>query len=98
MLRRRILTANEETLLSVAMTPFTPRHAQLNKSSTWSDWMNGVNVYVRPAEFGNHEAAVTTMRQRAVLEDKSPLSMYFFSGPDAAALLQRLVIRDVDAF
>jgi aminomethyltransferase len=60
--------------------------------------MNGVKVYVRPAEFGNHEAAVTAMRQRAVLEDKSPLSMYFFSGPDAAALLQRLIIRDVDAW
>jgi len=89
---------NEAPLPSLAVTPFTPRHAQLNRSSTWSDWMNGVKVYVRPAEFGNHEAAVTAMRQRAVLEDKSPLSMYFFSGPDAAALLQRLIIRDVDAW
>ena len=35
------------------------------------------------------------MREAAILEDKSPLEMYFFSGPDVVEYLQRLVIRDI---
>ena len=86
------------SLPSLGSTPFTPRHALLNRSSTWSDWMNGLTIFIRPTDFGNHEAAVAAMRHRAILEDKSPLSKYFFTGPDAAAFLQKLIIRDINTW
>ncbi|WP_419846380.1 aminomethyltransferase family protein [Candidatus Poriferisocius sp.] len=84
-----------EELLSLTGTPFTPRLGRLNSSNNWAEWANGDLVWLRPESFGNHHAAVTAMRESAVLEDKSPLAMYFFSGPDAEAFLQKLVIRDV---
>ena len=87
-----------ESLPSLGSTPFTPRHALLNRSGTWSDWMNGLTIFIRPTNFGNHEAAVAAMRHRAILEDKSPLSKYFFTGPDAAAFLQNLIIRDINTW
>jgi aminomethyltransferase len=87
-----------KSLPSLEGTPITPRHAMLNRSNTWSDWMNGLTIFVRPADFGNHEAAVSAMRNRAILEDKSPLSKYFFTGPDAAAFLQKLIIRDISTW
>ena len=81
--------------MRISGTPFTPRIAPLTKSGTWSEWSTGEVVYLRPESFWDHGHEVAAMREAAVLEDKSPLEMYFFSGPDVVEYLQRLVIRDI---
>ncbi|MDE0494242.1 MAG: aminomethyltransferase family protein [Acidimicrobiaceae bacterium] len=81
--------------MRISGTPFTPRVAALAKSGTWSEWSTGEVVYLRPETFWDHGGEVAAMRDAAILEDKSPLEMYFFSGPDVAEYLQRLVIRDI---
>ncbi len=82
-------------MVRISGTPFTPRVAALAQSGTWSEWSTGEVVYLRPETFWDHEGEVAAMRETAVLEDKSPLEMYFFSGPDVVDYLQRLVIRDI---
>lgn len=81
--------------MRISGTPFTPRVAALVESGTWSEWAAGEVVYLRPESFWDHGHEVAAMRESAVLEDKSPLEMYFFSGPDVVEYLQRLVIRDI---
>ena len=81
--------------MRISGTPFTPRVAPLVRSGTWSEWSTGEVVYLRPETFWDHGLEVAAMRDAAILEDKSPLEMYFFSGPDVVEYLQRLVIRDI---
>ena len=81
--------------MRISGTPFTARMAPLVQSGTWSEWSTGAVVYLRPESFWDHGREVAAMRDTAVLEDKSPLEMYFFSGPDVVEYLQRLVIRDI---
>ena len=76
--------------MRISGTPFTPRIAPLTKSGTWSEWSTGEVVYLRPESFWDHGQEVAAMREAAILEDKSPLEMYFFSGPDVVEYLQRL--------
>ena len=73
-------------------TPFNPRTEPLNQSGRWASW----NQYHLPEVFieNGYDAEVKAMRETAILEDKSPLIMYFFSGPDALTFLNRLIPRD----
>lgn len=84
------MTSNDTTTL--IGTPFHSRVMQANKSGRWVTW----NRYLLPEVFTEHghDAEVMSIREAAGLEDKSPLIMYFVSGPDATRFANRLVPRD----
>ena len=73
-------------------TPFHPRTSQLCTSLFWKDW-SGFHA-VRSYDAG-HEREYYAIRHAAGLIDVSPLYKYEVHGPDAGALLARVMVRDV---
>ena len=73
-------------------TPFHPRTAALCRSRRWRNW--GGYAAALTYEPG-HEYEYYAVRSGAALFDVSPLRKYEITGPDAAALLDRVVTRNV---
>jgi len=77
---------------AVRTTPFHSRTAALVRGHTWRHWAG----YVVPASFDPiHDLEYAAIRGTAALIDVTPLFKYRIRGPGAAALLDRIVTRDV---
>lgn len=73
-------------------TPFHPRTSALCTSMFWKDWAG----YHAVRSFDtSYEREYYAVRNGAGLLDVSPLHKYELRGPDAAALLSRLTVRDI---
>ena len=71
-------------------TPFHPRTALLCRSRRWRNWAG----YAAALSYEpGHEYEYYAVRSGAALFDVSPLRKYEVAGPDAAALLDRIVTR-----
>ena len=73
-------------------TPFHPRTAELCTSMFWKEWA-GYHA-VRSFDV-SHEREYFAFRNGAGVIDVSPLYKYEVKGPDAAALLSRVTVRDI---
>ncbi len=73
-------------------TPFHPRTSQLCTSLFWKDWSG---FYAVRSYDTVHEREYYAIRHAAGLIDVSPLYKYEVQGPDAGALLARVMVRDV---
>ena len=71
-------------------TPFSLRTAQLNQTGRWTSW----DRYHLPEVFTDYNSELKALRETAMLEDKSPLTKYYISGPDAQRFLNHLITRD----
>jgi len=73
-------------------TPFHPRTSELSKSKEWREWSG----YWSAVTYEHtHEREYFAIRNSAALIDVSPLFKYDISGPQAAAVVDRIVPRDV---
>src|SRR6187200_3478615 len=73
-------------------SPFHDRTAPLCTSFRWKDWSG----YAAVCSFDTtHDREYFAFRESAGLLDVSPLYKYEVYGPDAAALLSRMMVRDV---
>ena len=73
-------------------TPFHPRTAALCRSRRWRNWSGcAAALSYEPG----HEYEYYAVRSGAALFDVSPLRKYEVAGPDAAALVDRVVTRNV---
>lgn len=75
----------------LAETPFHPRTAPLNRLSNWGAWSG----YRTAGCFGDTVMEHTAIRNAATLYDITPMTKYRITGPDAAAFLNRLTLRNV---
>jgi glycine cleavage system T protein (aminomethyltransferase) len=73
-------------------SPFHERTAPLCTSFRWKDWSGYAAVCSYDA---THDREYFAFRESAGLLDVSPLFKYEVHGPDAAALLSRMMVRDV---
>lgn len=71
--------------------PFHSKLAEQNRAHSWYDWAG----YAAPAVLDSVEFEYFALRNQASLFDISPMHKYRLSGPDATAMLNRLVTRDV---
>ncbi|MEA2560761.1 MAG: aminomethyltransferase [Acidobacteriota bacterium] len=73
-------------------TPFHERTQSLCTSYRWKDWAG----YCAVSSYDtSHEREYFAFRESAGLLDVTPLYKYEVSGPDAAALLSRMMVRDL---
>lgn len=72
-------------------TPFHPRIAAANRLNAWGPWGGYTTALVFDDEAMEH----TAIRNQASLYDLSPMTKYRVAGPDAAAFLDRMTIRNV---
>lgn len=73
-------------------TPFHERTQALCSSYRWKDWSG----YCAVSSFDTtHEREYFAFRESAGLLDVTPLYKYEVTGPDAAALLGRMMVRDM---
>ena len=73
-------------------SPFHERTSKLCTSFRWKDWSG----YAAVCSFDTtHDREYFAFRESAGLLDVSPLFKYEVYGPDAAALLSRMMVRDV---
>lgn len=75
-------------------TAFFERQRELNAKLSWGDW-SGYHAAAAYADFVDIE--YNAIREAAAVIDVSPLYKYEVGGVDAAALLDRVVTRDVSA-
>jgi aminomethyltransferase len=73
-------------------TPFHSRTSKLCTSMQWKDW---AGYYTVCSYDTTHDPEYLALRHSAGLIDVSPLFKYEVSGPDAAAYLSRLTVKDV---
>jgi aminomethyltransferase len=75
-------------------TAFHARTAPLNAKMQWREWSG----YFAASEYhASHVIEYNAIREAAALIDVSPLFKYELRGPDALALVDRLIVRDVGA-
>lgn len=72
-------------------SPFHARTAVLCESLNYREW---AGYYAVSAYETHHEHEYNAIRQGAALIDVSPLFKYLVSGPDATALVDRVITRD----
>lgn len=75
-------------------TPFHKRTLPLCHSLNYRDW---AGYYTVSAYESHHEHEYNAIRNGAALIDVSPLFKYIVSGPDAAALVDRVITRNARA-
>jgi aminomethyltransferase len=75
-------------------TAFFERQRELNTKLSWGDW-SGYHAAAVFADFVDIE--YNAVREAAAVIDVTPLYKYEVSGADAAALLDRVVTRDISA-
>jgi aminomethyltransferase len=73
-------------------TPFHPRTSALCTSLAWKEWA-GCHAVRRYDVY--HEREYHALRHAVVMQDVTPLFKYDVTGPDAAALLSRVLVRGV---
>ena len=73
-------------------SPFHPRTQPLCTSYRWKDW---AGYYAVCSYDHNSEREYFAFREAAGLIDVTPLFKYDLTGPDAAALLSRVTVRDI---
>lgn len=71
--------------------PFHDRLAALNHQRAWMNWMGVAS----PSVLDTVEFEYFAIRNQATLFDVSPMMKYRISGPDAEAVVNRLVTRDI---
>ena len=73
-------------------TPFFPRQMALCESMRWTLWSGhyAVNSYLQ-----RHDAEYFAFRTAAGLLDVTPLFKYMVTGPDAAAFLAQIMVKDI---
>ena len=76
---------------SFGPTPLTPRFAPFNHANKWHSW-RGLHI---PDAYEGLGPELKALHQRAVIEDKSPMNYYSFTGPGASDFLNYLVTRDL---
>jgi aminomethyltransferase len=73
-------------------TAFHQRTSELNTKMVWGEWSG----YFAAAIYSDfHDIEYNAIREQAALIDVSPLYKYVISGADAAALVDRVMTRDV---
>ena len=72
-------------------TPFHPRTAALNRKQQWREWSG---YWASSAYADAHDIEYNAIREAAALIDVSPLYKYRVFGPDAHALVDRVITRD----
>ena len=72
-------------------TAFHTRTAALNRKMQWREWSG----YFASSVYADaHDIEYNAIREAAALIDVSPLYKYRVSGPDAPALVDRVISRD----
>lgn len=77
--------------LFLAHTPVHERLHALSRTQAWYDWAG----YLAPASLDSTEFEYFALRNQAALLDISPMHVYRITGPDAEALLNRMMTRDI---
>jgi len=73
-------------------TGFHPRTSRFNSKMAWGEWSG----YLAAAVYADfHDIEYNAIREQAALIDVSPLYKYVVTGPDAAALADRVSTRDI---
>ena len=73
-------------------TAFFEREQELNSHLAWGEW-SGYHSAAVYADF--HDIEYNAIREAAAVIDVSPLYKYLVTGPDAARLLDRVMVRDI---
>lgn len=74
-------------------SPFYSRTSKLSLSQSWKDW---AGYYAAKTYDTSHDSEYMALRHSAGLIDVSPLFKYDISGPDAAAFLSRVTVKNLD--
>lgn len=74
-------------------TPFFPRTSKLCESMNWKSW---AGYYAVSSYKTLHDAEYFAFRNAAGLLDITPLFKYSVTGPDAAAFLSRIMVRNIN--
>ena len=72
-------------------TPFHTRTASLNRKMQWREWSG---FWASSAYADSHDIEYNAIREAAAVIDVSPLFKYRVTGPDALALVDRVITRD----
>ena len=72
-------------------SPFHPRTAALNRKQQWREWSG---YWASSAYADAHDIEYNAIREAAALIDVSPLYKYTVRGPDALALVDRVITRN----
>ena len=73
-------------------TAFYERQRELNRKQPWGEWSG----YLAPALYADfHDIEYNAIREAAGLIDITPLYKFLVRGPDAGALLDRVMTRDI---
>lgn len=72
-------------------TPFHARTAEANRLNAWGPW----GGYTTALAYDDEAMEYTAIRNRSSLYDLSPMVKYRVTGPDSAAFLDRLTLRNV---
>mgnify|MGYP003632370712 CR=1 FL=1 len=86
-------TAQPAPLVPLGLEP-GPFHERLlahNRQQAWVNWMG----YASPSVLDTVEFEYFAIRNQSTLFDISPMCKYAISGPDAEAVVNRLVTRDI---
>ena len=73
-------------------TPFHSRTSQVSLSQDWKDW---AGYYAASTYDATHDSEYVALRHSAGLIDVSPLYKYEVRGPEAAAFLSRVTVKDL---
>ena len=73
------------------LSPFHPRQAALNLREAWSSW----NGYKFADYYYDSEYEYFCIRNACGTYDICPMQKYFLEGPDATAMLNRMVTRNI---
>lgn len=74
-------------------TPFHSRTSALSQSQAWRRWAG--HIAASSYEL-SHDREYAAIRNSAALFDVSPLYKYHITGPDAGALVNRVITRDIE--
>lgn len=72
-------------------SPFAARMEARNRHADWAPWSGWVSAL----SYGDVEMEHSAIRNAATLYDLTPMVKYRIAGPDAAAMLDRLTLRNV---
>ncbi len=91
MMQTRFPDARQHWRQPVLPTPFHARTSEANRLNAWAPW----GGYTTALAYEDEAMEYTAIRNQASLYDLSPMVKYRIAGPDAAAFLDRLTIRNV---
>ena len=86
-----IINPKQGVPMGLVPTPFQPRLEALSRAKAWTGWAG----YISARVLDTVEFEYFAIRNQATLFDISPMHKYRIIGPDALAVVYRLVTRDV---